>query len=80
MTALAQPKEAPKVSIGGSRIAKLSRYFLECIAHDYLEASAFASDKYDNPDYAELNQMPYRAEDQSSGDTYLTHHNSVRVP
>ncbi len=51
------------MSQGESRITKLSRYFLECIAYDYLEVSAFASDKYDNPDYVELKEVPYRAED-----------------
>jgi very-short-patch-repair endonuclease len=45
-----------------SKIAKLCKYYLECIRHDYLEVSAFASSRH-QPDYAELEILPYKASD-----------------
>jgi very-short-patch-repair endonuclease len=54
-------RPAPKASTGEptSEIAKLSRYYLECIGQDMDEGvSVFASNRYAEPDYAELAVLP----------------------
>lgn len=45
--------------IADTEIAKLARYYLECIGQDMDEgASVFASSKYGDPEYAELSALP----------------------
>lgn len=54
-----RPAAAPPPVAASSEIAKLCRYYLECIGQDMDEgASAFASSKYGEPDYAELPCLP----------------------
>lgn len=53
------PPAAPE-----TEIAKLCRYYLECIGQDMDEGvSAFASNRYGEPDYAELSALPLSAPD-----------------
>ena len=54
-----RPSAAPPPVAASTEIAKLCRYYLECIGQDMDEgASAFASSKYGEPDYAELPCLP----------------------
>jgi hypothetical protein len=46
-------------SLASTEIAKLSRYYLECIGQDMDEGvSTFAKSRYGEPDYAELTTLP----------------------
>jgi hypothetical protein len=55
----AAPPAATAPIAATSEIGKLCRYYLECIGQDMDEgASAFASSKYGEPDYAELPRLP----------------------
>lgn len=52
------PAPAPPAA-ASTEIAKLCRYYLECIGQDMDEGvSAFASSRYGEPDYAELSGLP----------------------
>lgn len=43
----------------GTPLGRLCAYYLECLTHDDTSGvQVFARDKYDNPDYAELDQWP----------------------
>lgn len=56
----AKPPALPVAS--DTEIAKLSRYYLECIGQDMDEGvSAFASNRHGEPDYAELTSLPLAA-------------------
>lgn len=47
-----------------TEIGRLSRYYLECIGQDMDEGvSAFASNRYGEPDYAELSSLPLAVAD-----------------
>lgn len=53
------PAKAAAPAAENTEIAKLSRYYLECIGQDMDEGvSAFASNRYGEPDYAELSSVP----------------------
>lgn len=55
--AAAKPATTPATA--NTEIAKLSRYYLECIGQDMDEGvSTFASSRYGEPDYAELSALP----------------------
>lgn len=66
-------KDAPGQSSAGelgesdTPLGRLSRYYLECLTHDDDSGvSVFARDKYDNPDYAELNVWPGASDNSSA--------------
>lgn len=44
-------------------LAKLSRYYLACMGQEEVGISTFADSKYDEPDYAELSQLPSGLDD-----------------
>ncbi|MCW5631812.1 MAG: AAA family ATPase [Rubrivivax sp.] len=53
------PSSLPASTEPASEIARLARYYLECIGQDMDEGvSAFASNRYGAPDYAELSALP----------------------
>lgn len=39
-------------------LSKICRYYLDCIGREHVEVSAFAADRYNNPDYVELGSLP----------------------
>lgn len=53
-----QPEVASEQAYENTDLSRLARYYLSCISQDDLGVSAFAKDKYGNPDYAELEALP----------------------
>lgn len=51
--------ESPPSAVPATEIAKLCKYYLECIGQDMDEGvSCFAQNRYGDPDYAELPSLP----------------------
>lgn len=53
--------EEPTEQFANTDLAKLCRYYLACIGYDNTGVSVFASSKYGEPDYAELQNLPLSA-------------------
>jgi len=53
------PKKLKKINTDTHNLAKISKYFLDCLEHsDDSGYSCFASNMYGNPDYLEISNLP----------------------